>query len=278
MTGYRLEVTVTGFAAGARLLAPAGLATPHGCPAHVAVEGGAAELVFERTTGQAALAVVAGASDVTFRYRLLDAPGRYPEAMFAPTASRFTRAAEALLDEARDLAGTGDPLTRARRIACGVARRFDYGHPLSRFTDGHDEVPAIGCGMTEGSCVDINIYFIAALRAAGIEAGYAAGYFFPAEKRDWCDDGHCWVVTRIGGATQEWDIAHHLKLGTRDIHPALNPKPGFRVALAHSLGLSFPALGLADLKALIEPLSVQEGRCTRVEGGRIRLMHPALAA
>lgn len=276
--GYSMEVTVTGFATDAPLLAPAGIQTPHGTAIDAEVEGGEAKVVFEQATGLAALSVAPTAPEVTFRYRFADGPGHYPEAMFRPTQSRFTRAADALLAEALELAGRGDPLTQARRIACGTAERFTYGHPEVRFTDGRDEVPAIGCGLTEGSCVDINTYFMAALRAAGIEAGYVTGYFFPAEKRNWCLDGHCWVVTRIGGATQEWDIAHHLKLGVRDIHPALNPKPGFRVAGAHSMGLTFPSLGVTDLKALIEPMAVVDGRCTYLDGNRIRLFHPELAA
>ncbi|NJM82177.1 MAG: transglutaminase domain-containing protein [Tabrizicola sp.] len=275
---YSVEVTVTGFAADAQLIAPAGLPSPYGCPVGVTVDGGAARVVSEQASGQSALGVAPEADAVTFRYRFIDAPGRYPEAMFRPTPSRFTRATDALRAEALDLAGTGDPLTRARHIACGVAERFTYGHPEVRFTDGKDEVPALGCGLTEGSCVDINTYFIAALRASGIEAGYATGYFFPSEKRDWCSDGHCWVVTRIGGATQEWDIAHHLKLGSRNVHPALNPKPGFRVALAHSMGLTFPAVGLVDLKALIEPMAVTGGRAHHLVGNRIRLTHPTLVA
>lgn len=278
MTIFSVEVTVTGFADGARLIAPAGIPTPHGCTMDVAVDGGETGVVCEAGTGQSVLSVVPTAAEVTFRYTFSDAPARYPEAMFRPTESRFTRAAEAPLSEARALAGSGDQLTQARRIACGVAERFDYGHPEVRFTDGHDAVPAIGCGLTEGNCVDINTYFIAALRAAGIEAGYVAGYFFPAEKRTWCNDGHCWVVTRIGGESHEWDIAHHLKLCTRDIHPGLNPKPGFRVAVGHSMGLSFPALGIADHKALIEPMAVLGGRCTYLEGNRIRLTRPGLPA
>ena len=274
--GFSVEVTVSGLAEGEDLLAPAGLATPHAVAAGVTVDGGRMRVVFEAATAQAALHVRPEAPEVTVRYAFLGTPGRYPEEIFRPAPSRFTRAAEALIAEAEEMAGTGDALTRARRIACGTAERFDYGHPEARFNDGLDHVPALGCGVTAGSCVDINTYFLAALRAAGIEAGYVTGCFFPAEKRDWCSDGHCWVVTRIDGETQEWDIAHHLKLGSRDIRPGLNPKPGFRAALGHSMGLSFPALGLDGIKALIEPVAVHGDSVRRIAGNRIRLTHPAL--
>ncbi|MEO0991124.1 MAG: transglutaminase domain-containing protein, partial [Pseudomonadota bacterium] len=51
----------------------------------------------------------------------------------------------------------------------------------------------------------------------------------------------------------------HLKMGTRDIQPGLNPKPGQRAACFHSMGLSFPDLNIEDLKALIEPLAIVDG-------------------
>lgn len=278
---FTVEVAVAGFAPQAALLAPSGLPTPHARPLGVAVEGGRADLVAETTTGQTALRISPEANEVVLRFRFDGEVGRYPEEIFHPVASRFTRADESLLAEVAALAAGGpddDPLARARWIACGVAERFTYGHPETRFNDGFDHVPALGCGMTKGSCVDINTYFLAALRAAGIEAGYVAGPFYPAEKRDWCEDMHCWVVTRIAGATQEWDIAHHLKLGTRNIRPGLNPKPGFRAALSHSMGLDFPALSVAELKRLSDPVEVLEGRVTRLDDLRIRLAHPALAA
>ena len=106
---------------------------------------------------------------------------------------------------------------------------------------------------------------------AGIEAGYLTGYYFPTEKNGTCEDGHCWVVTRIDGQTQEWDIAHHLKMGKRDIYPGLNPKPGQRAATFHSMGLRFPEVGEFTLKALIEPLVLVRGRFEAFEGPDIRL-------
>ena len=261
------------------VLAPGGITTPHGACTGCQIEGGAAREISEATTGTAAWAITPTPDRVTVTYRFDDSvTAPYPDAMFEHRPSRYTRFAEDLVAEAEDAAGDRTGLDRAAAIACATAERFTYGHPEEKFNDGLDEIPALGCGLTEGSCVEINTYFIAALRAAGIEAGYVTGFFFPEEKGDRCTDGHCWVVTRIDGETQEWDIAHHLKLGTRDIRPGLNPKPGQRAALFHSMGLSFPELGISDLKALIEPVAIVAGRAIPFDAPEIRLVRPARAA
>ena len=260
------------------VLVPGGLATPHGTCTGVTSESGMLSPLSEATTGQGAFRLDGTGARVTLTFHFDEAvTAPYPEAMFRPHPSRFTRFAEALLAEAEGAAAGHEGIARATAIACAAAERFTYGHPEVRFNDGLDEVPGLGCGLVEGSCVDINTYFLAALRAAGIEAGYATGFFFPAEKRDHCTDGHCWVVTRIDGAAQEWDIAHHLKMGTRRIAPGLNPKPGFRAAAFHSMGLDFPELGLFGHKALIEPLAVVEGRAVGFDAPQIRLRHPNIA-
>jgi hypothetical protein len=255
------------------VLIPGGVVTPHGtCTALRTHE--MAEIV-ESTTGQRAYRMIPERHEISVEFGFAPSVGSYPDAIFTPHASRFTRYADELVAE---IAGIADDLTgleRARAVACHVANRFTYGHPEKRFNDGFDVIPALGCGLTEGSCVDINTYFIAALRAAGIEAGYITGFFFPREKGDTCEDGHCWVVTRIDGTTAEWDIAHHLKLGTRDIRPGLDPKPGRRFACFHSMGLRFPELGIQGIKALIEPLAVADGRVMKFAAPDIQLKESA---
>ncbi|WP_333715207.1 transglutaminase-like domain-containing protein [Yoonia sp.] len=231
--------------------------------------------LIEPTSGQEILLVEPNADEVTFRFIFADHPGSYPEAIFNPAPSRYTRAAVALVDEAQQIAGTGDGLTRAIRIARAVAERFDYGHPDQKFNDGFDHVPHLSCGLTQGSCVDIHTYFLASLRAAGIEAGYVVGYFFP-EVGD-CTSGHCWAVTRIDGQVQEWDISHYLQIGRRDVGPALNPKGGFRVPVGHSTALCQPEIGFADLKLLVEPMHMIGGEPVRFETKRIRLLLPTTA-
>jgi hypothetical protein len=116
-------------------------------------------------------------------------------------------------------------------------------------------VPFLGCGVAAGSCVDINTYLVASLRAAGYEAAYLYGWFFPAEKVDRCVDGHCWVATRHAGETLDWDIAHHIKAGLDPVRPALNPKPGRCVAVSHSMGHRYRLGDRAiTLKLLGEPV------------------------
>ncbi len=236
---------------GGVLLAPVGLATPHAAPLSVSVQGAGVRLIADPLAAQHAMELTPNAERVEIAWRFTRSGAPYPETLFSPRDSRFTRSAAALSTEMREIADGRDP-AGIKALADHVAGLFTYGHPGTRYYDGQDEIPQI-CSLTVGSCVDINAYFIGACRAAGYEAGYVTGYFIPDQKRTHCDDMHCWVVTRTEGLVQEWDIAHHLKLGTREIRPGLNPKPGVRVPMGHSMGLNFAAAGLRDIKLLGEP-------------------------
>lgn len=267
-----LSVTVTVTTEPGTLLAPAGLSMPGLVCQGVDAVGARATRRREPNTGQEVLALVPEAPEVTLRYRYSEGEATYPDALWrAAPGSRWTRAAEALVQEARAVAGDGPPAERATRLARDTAEKFTYGHPATRFYDGCDEIPPLACGLTEGSCVDINTYFLAALRAAGIEAGYVVGYFFPAEKGDHCEGMHCWVATRAGDEILHWDIAHHLKMGTRDVRPALNPKPGVRYPVGHGMGLDFPEDGVRDAKLLSEPVFARDGALHWPVAPRIRL-------
>ncbi|MCK7612692.1 transglutaminase-like domain-containing protein [Roseibium sediminicola] len=251
-----------------KLLVPVGLPTPHQLPVGFEVTGGDITLTGEETTGQfAALVTPEPGEDVVVRYAYRDKGPGYPDALFHPRRNRFTSAAQDLMFDAINIADAqvnGHAAIQA--LVNAAAEKFRYAHPEVRFNDGCEEVPYLACGLTEGSCVDINTYLIASLRAAGYEAGYVTGYFFPEEKNGSCDDMHCWVVTRHDGVVLEWDIAHHLKMGTRDVSSGLNPKPGDRVAVAHSMGLSFPDLGISCEKLIGEPAWVGvEGRLEKAE-------------
>lgn len=237
---------------GGRFVLPCGLATPHSVPVGYSVVGAEVETV--EGLGQALLVGTPNADAIDIRIDYANGPGRaYPDALFQPTDSRYSRAASDLVADAYALAkSVGFGRAGLEAIVAHTAEAFDYGHPDQRFYDGADEVPQL-CGLTQGSCVDINMYLIAALRAAGYEAGYVSGCFIPEEKKTWCNDMHCWVVTRLDGVVEEWDIAHHLKMGTRAIRPGLNPKPGVRVALAHSMGWTVPEAGLKDQKLVGPP-------------------------
>lgn len=252
------------------ILIPGGIVTPHG-RSRLILAPGITE-VRDATTGQLAYRMLPNGDDFTILFRVAPSPGSYPDDIFVPRWSRFTQYGDDLVAEIEPVGSKLMGLDRIRAVACHVAERFSYGHAEKAFNDGFDVIPAIGCGLTTGSCVDINTYFIAALRACGIEAGYITGFFFPEEKGGSCEDGHCWVVTRCDGSVLEWDIAHHLKLGTRDVQPGLNPKPGRRVACFHSMGLDFPALGIIGIKALIEPMAIVHRQVVKFDRPEIRLL------
>ena len=234
---------------GATLIAPEGLSIPCASIRSVNVAGAQVARMTCETSGQTLLVMDPQDDVVTVTYHFDRGGPAYPDAMFQSWDSRYSKAAAGLAEEARAVAAVGG----LPALVAHIAELFDYGHVEDKFYDGADEMPLL-CDMTTGSCVDINAYFVAAARAAGIEAGYIAGYFVPDEKRTWTSDMHCWVVTRDQGRVQEWDIAHHLKLGTRDVKPGLNPKAGVRVAVSHSMGWNVSALGMSDVKLIVEPI------------------------
>lgn len=241
------------------LLVPAGLATPHGIVVALEVEGGQIEaLLNELDLALSAVIVGHDGGPVTLRYSVTNAPEGtpYPEAAFRPRATRYTTAATALAEASRAIAqAAGGGRAGILALVAEAESRFAYGHPEQRFNDATDSVPYLSCGLTPGSCVDINTYLVASLRAAGFEAAYIYGYFFPAERGGRTDDGHCWVVTRHAGEVLEWDIAHHLKAGLGPTRPALNPRPGERIALTHSMGHAYAHQDRKlFLKILGEPL------------------------
>ncbi len=254
--------------ASRKLLIPAGLPTPHQMPVHFSVKGGSMTLSGETTTGQlAALVSPEPGATLEVRYIYRDKGPGYPDAIFTPRRNRYTRAAHDLVEDAVKTAeAERDGHAAIQALVNAAAEKFRYGHPETRYYEGQEEVPFLSCGLTEGSCVDINTYLIASLRAAGYEAGYITGYFFPEEKNGCCIDAHCWVVTRHDGVVLEWDIAHHLKMDTREICCGLNPKPGDRVALAHSMGLDFPELNICCEKLISEPAWIApEGRLEKAD-------------
>lgn len=254
----RLDVTVK-VTRDDPVLAPTGIATPQRAVAGLSVSGGqVASVLTEAELGLAAVLVTPQADSVTLTYDIEDAPiaGAYPEAAFQPRDNAHTRAARDLAEASRDIAAqAGGGRAGIEALVAEAEARFEYAHPKVRFTDGEDAVPYLSCGLTEGSCVDINTYLVASLRAAGYEAAYFYGYFFPEERGGFTDDGHCWVATRHDGEVLDWDIAHHIKAGLGPTRAALNPRPGERVAVTHSMGHRYQHSGRTiDLKLLGEPM------------------------
>ena len=220
------------------LIAPLGVTTDRQTFAGLRwPEGWAAEILPEARTGQVAVVLRGRETDRPhLTYRFHDGGAPLPDRVWAQEDTRFTRPSQALQREIEALtAGAANATETLRRIVDHTASRFVYGHPERRFNDDADAVP-ITCGLTEGSCIDINTYLVSSCLAAGIEAAYFAGYFFPEKRNGVTNDMHCWVVTRADGVQQEWDIAHHIKTGQGRIEPGYNPRPGRRYALSFGRG------------------------------------------
>ena len=244
-----------------QLLAPVGMSSAAGTCAGLNVAGADFERRQVPSLAQDGLILTPTAERVVLSYGFETQPAPYPDAMFAPHDSRFTRCDPDLADEARTLVERGG----VEAMIARVTSLFEYGHTDDKFYDQAYAMPQL-CDITIGSCVDINAYLIAGLRAAGVEVGYVTGYFIPQERHDHTTDMHCWVVTRENGVIRHWDIAHHLKMGTRDIAPGLNPKPGVRVAMAHSMGWTVPGVPFADFKLVGEPMWFDAEGWTRAKG------------
>ena len=259
----RLTVELAGVEAGTRLLAPAGMATPFEAVITASVSGGRIAAVLpEPELGLAALLIEAEGGPLILGYEIAAEGAAYPEAMFAARKTPYTVAAEDLAQASREIArAAGGGMAGIAALVAEAEARFAYAHPEIRFNDGKDTVPYLSCGTTPGSCVDINTYLVASLRAVGFEAGYVYGYFFPAEKGGVTNDMHCWVVTRHGGEVQHWDIAHHMKAGLGAAREGLNPRPGWRVTLGHSMGHRYgQGANAVALKLLAEPMVIGADR------------------
>ncbi|WP_322894311.1 MULTISPECIES: transglutaminase-like domain-containing protein [unclassified Yoonia] len=255
-----LDVTITGPVTDP-VIAPTGTATPYETVTNLTVSGGQIIAVAtEAALGLGAALIQPQGGSVTLHYSI-GAPGDYPQAAFQPRDNRYTGAAAALVDASRAIArNAGGGREGIAALVAEAEARFAYAHPKRKFNEGLDAVPYLSCGLTEGSCVDINTYLVASLRAAGYEAGYFYGYFFPLERGGMTDDGHCWVVTRHEGEVLEWDIAHHLKANLGPTRAGLNPRPGERVALTHSMGHCYDLPnGPVALKLLGEPMLLAAG-------------------
>lgn len=255
----RLCIEVAGLQLGMLLLAPVGMCSPQNAVDNIIVTGGRIEAVaLEPELGLAALWIEAAGDALTLSHDIAPAPlGQgYPEAVYTPRRTPFTVAADDLAKASRDIATmAGGGSAGIRALVAEAEARFSYDHPETRFNDGTEAVPYLACGTTPGSCLDINTYLVASLRAAGYEAGYVYGYFFPAERGGVTHDMHCWVVTRHAGEVLDWDIAHHMKAGLGPTQPGLNPRPGWRMALGHSMGHVYSTGDrTARLKLLAEPM------------------------
>ena len=176
---------------------------------------------------------------------------------FTPQLNRFTAAPSALVQLVQGaVSGVPDTTEVVRRVVDLTARRFRYG-PRSP-----NETPTLCCDVMVGNCIDINTFFVAALRAAGVPCAYYAGYWFQ-HGQPVADGMHCWVTTIEDGQHRSWDIAHHLKRGIVAVEPGLNPVAGVRVAMSWGRGLRFIVAGRElELSHLAQPQWVHESGAT----------------
>jgi transglutaminase-like putative cysteine protease len=196
-------------------------------------------MVTARNSGQAAwlFRLEAGARP-RIRYRFEEAGGDWPHWAFRPAGTRFDAASPDLATEAAELAPGGAPAQRVPALMQAIADRFTYGKRARYLGDDQEAMPALGCDLNTGTCVDMHTLGVAALRALGIEAVYVIGGFVYADRAEF-PTGHCWLNLRAAGAAHHYDISHHVEYGLGAVTPALNPKPGRRFALGLGRGLAF---------------------------------------
>jgi len=257
------------------LLFPQALSTPHQHFVSLDIEGGSAtQALSELSSGQNAIFLGDTTASPRLTYTLREDGSPNAPSDYANFDNRYTRASVDLHSTVQKLMDE-NPESTVQRIVTHTASLFDYGHPTQRFNDGHNEVPVIACGTAKGSCVDINTYLITALRVAEIPTVYFAGYFFPQERGGITNDMHCWVATWTNNrGWQEWDIAHHMKmgLGADEVRPGYNPKPGRRFALSYGRGLTFDIHGMElFLSHLSEPTWVFADGTTQTACIEVRL-------
>jgi hypothetical protein len=172
------------------------------------------------------------------RYRFAEDGGTWPAWAFHPAGSRFDLASAGLAAEVAEGVPPGPPAVRVPALMQFVADRFQYGKRARYLGDDLDAMPALGCDLNTGTCVDMHTLAVAALRTMGIEAVYAIGGFVYAGMETY-PTGHCWLNLRAVGAPHHYDISHHVEYGLGAVTPALNPKPGRRFALGLGRGLVF---------------------------------------
>lgn len=200
-------------------------------------------MVRATNSGQAAwlCRLEAGAAP-RIRYRFAAEGGAWPEWAFHPAGTRFDVASAALAGEVADSVAAGPPAARVPAVMQFVADRFQYGKRARYLGDDQAAMPALGCDLQTGTCVDMHTVGVAALRAIGIEAVYVIGGFVYAGKENF-PTGHCWLNLRAVGAAHHYDISHHVEYGLGAVTPSLNPKPGRRFALGLGRGLVFEGDG-----------------------------------
>lgn len=205
---------------------------------------------------------------IAYDFAIADAPA--PPWVWDVDDNRHTTAApELAADAKRIVEGAPDERAAIRRLIDHAAEFFHYGHRDEALAAGCETVPTV-CGLTRGSCVDINTFLLAAARSVEIRGQYVAGYWFHPDRRTTADM-HCWLAFEPRLASGErrlvfWDLAHALKwaesLGAT-IEEGLNPAGGRRLAMSCGRGLRFETpRGAAEISHFSEPTRLAEGGAT----------------
>lgn len=194
---------------------------------------------------------------------------RPPDWFWQQPSARYTRASEDLIELTREMmACCEDQGDSVRRLMEHAAKLFGYGHRDRPLYDQGGTISCL-CGVTQGSCVDINTYLMAAACSLDIPVQYMAGYWFHPDKNA-TSDMHCWLVFEINDQPVFWDLAHHLKWGANGLAPGLNPAGGRRVTMSCGRGLLFETPnGVAEISHFSEPVWILPG--SRVQSTQLRI-------
>jgi hypothetical protein len=199
-----------------------------------------------------------------FRFALK--AGDLPIIQFSPRETRFDQPSQALVEQISSQFTQMELVERVPNIIQFIADHFQYGQRDIALGDDETAMPALECGLTFGTCVDMHTLAVAALRAIGVQAAYVMGGHVATTKQS-SPTGHCWINVRHEGVAHHWDISHHVQYGVKIITPELNPKPGRRFALSIGRGhvfagqdgnVEFPAL--SGFQALTGDLKGQKLR------------------
>ncbi len=164
-------------------------------------------------------------------------PGLCEDA-YVPGTSAFEQPSQALIEQIEIEVPAAPLEVWVPALIQFVADHFNYGARETHLGTGEDSMPALECGLTPGTCVDMHTLAVAALRAIGVPSAYVMGAHI-AEGRGYGSTGHCWLNLKCDGISHHWDISHHVQYGVREMTPKLNPKPGRRFALSIGRGPEF---------------------------------------
>jgi hypothetical protein len=184
------------------------------------------------------------------RYHFEEPGPGLPDWAFASLGTRFDRASDALAAEIAEGVCPGPASVRVPQLMQYIADHFTYGKRPRNLGDDTDAIPAFGCDIATGTCVDMHTLGVAALRAIDVPAVYVIGCFVYAGKDEF-PTGHCWLNLKAEGASHHYDISHHVEYGLGPVTPELNPKLGRRFALGFGRGPRFEgADGVVELPSL----------------------------